>query len=94
MMKNYFWCDGSGQVEIKITQAQIDNVCHAGANDAAVAAESKPDINPALLKSILREYGAWDDAELSNHAANLDRVFWLACWDCFEDPETYVEPEL
>ena len=93
-MKNYFWYDGSGRVEIKITQAQIDNVCHTGANDAAVAAESKPDINPALLKSILREYGAWDDAELSDHAANLGRVFWLACWDCFEDPEIYLESEL
>jgi hypothetical protein len=90
-MKTYFWCDGSGRVEFQITQAHIDSVCKPGANDAAVAAESKPDINPALLKSVLHEYGAWDHDELENHAANLDRVFWAACWDCFENPETYSE---
>lgn len=90
MVKNYFWFDGSGRVEIKLTQAQIDSVCHSGANDAAVAAEAKPVIDAEILRSALKEYGAWDESELADHSANLDRVFWIACWDCFDDPELYA----
>jgi hypothetical protein len=90
-MKTYIWFDGSGRIEIPFTQEQIDSICHSGSNDAAVASESKPAIDPALLKSVLSEYGAWDDIELSNHADNLERVFWIAAWDCFENSELFAE---
>lgn len=89
-MKTYFWFDSSGRVEIKLTHSQIDSVCHSGANDAAVAAEIKPAIDAEILRDVLKEYGAWDADQLSDHAANLDRVFWLACWDCYENPEFYA----
>lgn len=90
-MKTYYWCDGSGRIEFKLTQAQIDCVCHSGSNDAAVSAIEKPEIDPQDLKKALREYGAWDDADLADHAANLKRIVWIACWDCFDDPATYCE---
>lgn len=93
MVKNYSWFDGSGYLQIKLTQSQIDAVCRSGANDAAVAAESKPDLDADVLRQVLAEYGAWDADQLSDHAANLDRVFWLACWDCFDNPEDYEVTE-
>ena len=89
-MKTYYWTDGLGRIEFPITQTQIDSICHSGANDAAVAAESKPDIQPELARAVLSECGAWDDAELSDHAANLSRLFWIAAWDCHDEPELYA----
>lgn len=92
-MDNFIWYEGSGRIEIFITQKQVQAICHSGANDAAVAEEKKPDIDPVLLKNILSEYGAWDDSELSDHAQNLERIFWIACWDCFDNPENYIIDE-
>ena len=89
-MKVYNWCDGSGRLNIVLTQAQIDSVCHSGANDAAVAELEKPILNPAHVHDALREYGAWDSAELADDAENLARVLWVACWDCFDNPEVYA----
>jgi len=49
-------------------------------------------IDPEKLKMELKEYGAWDDSELSNHNDNLDRILWLACLDIqegkYDDTET------
>lgn len=89
-MGKYFWSDSSGRIEFQITQAQIDSICQSGSNDAAVAAETKPSIDPQVLKMALAEYGSWDETELQDHKANLERIFWIACWDCFDDPESYV----
>jgi hypothetical protein len=41
-------------------------------------------MDPATLAAELREYGAWDDDELSEHDANLERILWLACGDISE----------
>ena len=90
-MKTYFWSDGSGRLEIPLTQAQIDSVCHPGPNDAAVAAIEKPQLNPETVRTALREYGAWNSEELADHAANMERIFWVACWDCFDNPEFFIE---
>jgi hypothetical protein len=38
-------------------------------------------IAPQVLSDELKEYGAWDDSELSNHSDNLARILWLACGD-------------
>lgn len=35
-------------------------------------------IDPDRLKKELKEYGAWDDSELSNHNDNLMRILWIA----------------
>jgi hypothetical protein len=35
-------------------------------------------LDPEKVRDELREYGAWDDDELADHAANLLRVLWLA----------------
>lgn len=40
-MDNFIWYEGSGRIEIFITQKQVQAICHSGANDAAVAEEKK-----------------------------------------------------
>lgn len=39
---------------------------------------------PEDLKRKLREYGAWDDEELADHAQNLQRILWIAAGDITE----------
>lgn len=48
-------------------------------------------IDPAVLRSELGEYGAWDSDELANHGDNLERIVWLAANDVAEYPVTYAE---
>jgi hypothetical protein len=38
-------------------------------------------IPPQVLREELKEFGAWDDSELSNHGDNLARILWIACGD-------------
>ena len=35
-------------------------------------------IDPEQLRKELREYGAWNEKELSNHSDNLMRILWIA----------------
>ncbi len=37
-----------------------------------------------LVKAELREYGAWEESELIDHEANLQRLVWLAGCDINE----------
>lgn len=83
------WLSGCGGVEIELTQDQVDSVCHPGPNDLAVQALPRPDLDPDKVRKVLREYGAWDDDELRDNAANLQRILWIACWDCYEEPDAY-----
>lgn len=41
-------------------------------------------IDPEALRKELKEYGAWDENELSDHDANLSRILWIACGDIVE----------
>jgi hypothetical protein len=41
-------------------------------------------LDSALVALCLKEYGAWDAAELSDHEANLTRLLWCACCDIAE----------
>jgi len=42
-------------------------------------------LDPALVAVCLKEYGAWDAAELSDHTDNLTRLLWCACCDIAEN---------
>lgn len=94
----YFWQTSSGRIDLAMTLAQAQAAYHQGQCDADVAALALvPDvaaqlavIEPALLAEELREYGAWDDAERSNHTANLLRLVWLAAADIVERPQDYI----
>jgi hypothetical protein len=80
---------GSGRIELQISLSDAQSASHQGQCDDDVLALSKvpyiaeqlAKIDPALLRDELREYGAWDGDELSDHAQNLQRLLWLACGD-------------
>lgn len=38
-------------------------------------------LDPDEARAALREYGAWNDAELADDAANRARILWCACCD-------------
>lgn len=74
---------------IQVTKKQALQGSHVGACDEDIKyLRTLPKIrrqlnrlDPEKLKAELREYGAWDETELSNHDKNLSRILWLACGD-------------
>jgi hypothetical protein len=43
------------------------------------------DINPELVRAELKEYGAWDEIELSDDSENLIRIAWIAAGNIKEE---------
>lgn len=88
-----WWASSCGRIELRIILRDAKGCSHSGSCDADVLELSRRPyiarqlarVNPQYLHLMLREYGAWDDAELSDHAANLQRLLWLACCDLSED---------
>jgi hypothetical protein len=87
------WQASSGRpLYLRLSRADADSGHHQGPCDDDVAALARrPNVrrqlaamDPATLAAELREYGAWDDDELSEHDANLERILWLACGDISE----------
>ncbi len=72
--------------EIEIPQYIVDSVPQSGPADYAIrnartdffVLEQLAKIDPDKLKAELKEYGAWDEIQLSNHSDNLDRILWIA----------------
>ena len=81
-----WYTSGSGRIELQMTLEQARSASHRGQCDADVLALSRvrsiarqlSKVDAALLRDELREYGAWDAAELADHDANLQRLLWLA----------------
>lgn len=79
--------------EIKMTLKQAQSVSHQGKCDEDVQELLKDkkfltQIQKIDLESIrmeLREYGAWDEEELMDYAANLQRVTWIAGCNIVEE---------
>lgn len=91
-MKN-IWGSSSGRIELNISKGQAAIGYHSGdcdqdigalAHNANIAAQLAA-LDPAIVAAELKEYGAWDTAELSDHEANLRRLLWIACGDIMED---------
>ena len=88
-----YWTSSSGRLELKMTLAQAQSVSHSGQCYPDVitlmrvpaVARQLSKLDAALLASELKEYGAWDATELSNHQDNLERVLWLAGCDIAEE---------
>jgi hypothetical protein len=84
-----YWTDSSGRLELALSGDQAARGYHSGPCDLDIAALLQdPEISrqllafdPAQVAATLKEYGAWDSEELSNHADNLARLLWLACGD-------------
>lgn len=72
--------------EIKMTLEQAKSVSHQGqcdedvkflSQEKAIARQFKK-INPDDIRAELKEYGAWDEIELSDDAENIQRILWIA----------------
>jgi len=80
---------GEHGVSISLTVAQIAACSHSGPCDddvARVCAELGfggigASRTPDLIRRELNDYGAWDDSELLDDAANLRRIVWIAACD-------------
>lgn len=94
-MKNdlEWWSESLGRIELQIAREDAESASHPGPCDADVARlrdvpyirEQLDRLPPALVAECLREYGAWDAEELTDHDANLDRLLWIACGDISEE---------
>jgi len=91
-MSAHWWSSSCGRIELQLTDDDAASGYHQGACDDDVAALRKipriaaqlAAIDAATLAGELREYGAWDAAQLADHDANLDRLLWIACGDLVE----------
>lgn len=91
--QTHWFSTSSGRIELEITLPDAKSASHQGQCDDDVLelskvpyiAEQLEKIDPKLLADELREYGAWDDEELADHAQNLQRILWLACGDIVEE---------
>jgi hypothetical protein len=48
-------------------------------------AEPNAGISDDDIREELREYGAWEDEELSDTEENLRRILWIACCNIVEE---------
>jgi hypothetical protein len=88
-----WWTESLGRINLQLTRAQAASASHPGPCDADVAALVRTPaiarqlrkIPPALIAESLREVGAWDATELSDHAQNLQRLVWIAANDITEE---------
>jgi hypothetical protein len=97
-----WFTSSSGRIEIKMTLKQAQMASHQGQCDDDVRFLSKmPSIARQLeaidaetLRGELKEYGAWDAAELADHEQNLQRILWLAAADITEQQTVGAEDDL
>lgn len=89
-MEKIWWTSSSGQIEFQMTLEQAQTVHHQGRCDKDVETVVKElwdeikDIDSNVLRLNLKEYGAWNSNELSDHEANLNRLVWIAAGDICE----------
>ena len=78
--------------DLYFTRKDVDSMPLSGACDYTVQAiAKKPYIvrqfnaidNSVLIKE-LTGYGAWDNVELQDKQANIERIIWIACSDIKE----------
>jgi hypothetical protein len=87
-----YWTESLGRIELQITKKQAASCSHPGQCDSDVEAlMQNPSIarqlkklDPGIVAACLKEYGAWNELELSDHKENLTRLLWCACCDISE----------
>jgi hypothetical protein len=59
--------------------------CSADVESWASEIDRPAECTPDALRAELREYGAWDDAQLSDDDANWERIVWIAAGNLKEE---------
>ena len=83
----YWWTSSSGKIEFQLPGECLIDCSASGSVDDAVDCwrrELLLDLDPDLVRSELREHGAWDDEELQDDQANIERLIWIAACDIKE----------
>lgn len=78
---------------LELTEDQAESGSHSGNcyNDVKEllklpeVLEQFESINPESIRKELKEYGAWNEAELSNDEENRIRILWIACANIREE---------
>ena len=79
--------------DLYFTRQDVDSMPLSGqCDDTVKIIAKKPYIerqfanidNSKLIKE-LSEYGAWDNVELQDKQANIERIIWIACGDIKEN---------
>jgi hypothetical protein len=87
-----YWSSSSGRIELDINPEESAKGYHPGQCDDDIAElrqvphikKQLNELDPKLVAEELKEMGAWDEIELADHQANLDRILWIACSDIAE----------
>ena len=78
--------------DLYFTRQDVDSMPLSGdCNDTVNVISNKPYIvrqlnaidNSVLIKELI-EYGAWDEIELQDKRANIERIIWIGCSDIKE----------
>ena len=93
--QDYFrwWSTSSGRIELQLWQSDSEAGHHQGDCLQDVQElltlpyiyNQLDALDSDLIAAELGEYGCWDDAELSDHSVNLERLLWIACGDIQEE---------
>jgi hypothetical protein len=86
------WSSSCGRIELNLSAEHAARGYHSGQCDLDIMAlRILPEISRqlsaldrGLVYECLKEYGAWDYNDLSDHEANLDRLLWIACGDLID----------
>lgn len=96
-MKTYFATFNYFEIELPEDVVRVCNhsgPCDADVENSRMLPEVTAELNkldPEKLKNELREYGAWDAEELSNHDENLNRILWIAAGDVQDNNEEWLQ---
>jgi len=91
-----WYTTSSGKIELNITKKVAAICSHMGdcEQDVKFVLQEYPKvkrqldkINPEVLASELKEYGAWDSDELADNEQNKVRLLWIASGDILEGRE-------
>lgn len=75
-----------------IPEEAINDCTHMGDCDSDVeywVNKLNISANSKDTREYLKRFGTWDDKELSDHDANIRRLFWIACGDIKENGDFY-----
>lgn len=97
-LKTYWgkWFQGRAAIS-RLPEDCIADCSAQGAVDEAVAYWVKRlqiEAPAWLLREHLRGYGAWDQRDLCDHQANLERLLWIWACDCRENDDPDYLPYL
>lgn len=92
-MRTRTFYESLGRLTINITPSDAKQGSHRGQCDEDIKTLIKKPyikkqldkLNPAVLADVLKEYGAWDEDELKDHAENIQRILWIACCNIVEE---------